>query len=86
MLSPEDLSTDPNYCRLQESVILGDDDSENCIADAKNFVQSAKYYAERGIPHRKGYLLYGPPGTGKTSFCQVSFSFSVLGLPYVLLP
>jgi chaperone BCS1 len=26
------------------------------------------FYARRGIPYRRGYLLYGPPGTGKTSF------------------
>lgn len=27
-----------------------------------------KWYADRGIPYRRGYLFYGPPGTGKTSF------------------
>ncbi|RDH26960.1 P-loop containing nucleoside triphosphate hydrolase protein [Aspergillus welwitschiae] len=26
------------------------------------------WYAERGIPYKRGYLLYGPPGTGKSSF------------------
>jgi len=26
-----------------------------------------KYYLERGIPYRRGYLLHGPPGTGKSS-------------------
>lgn len=26
------------------------------------------FYARRGVPYRRGYLLYGPPGTGKTSF------------------
>lgn len=29
--------------------------------------KTARWYAERGIPYRRGYLLYGPPGTGKTS-------------------
>jgi len=26
-----------------------------------------QWYAERGIPYRRGYLLYGVPGSGKTS-------------------
>lgn len=26
------------------------------------------YFAECGIPYRRGYLFYGPPGTGKSSF------------------
>lgn len=28
-----------------------------------------RFYANRGYPYRRGFLLYGPPGTGKTSFC-----------------
>jgi len=27
-----------------------------------------KWYHERSVPYRRGYLLYGPPGSGKTSF------------------
>ena len=26
------------------------------------------WYAARGIPYRRGYLLYGTPGAGKSSF------------------
>ena len=35
-----------------------------------NFLNSAKWYTDRGIPYRRGYLLYGPPGSGKSSFIQ----------------
>ena len=28
---------------------------------------TARWYAARGLPYRRGYLFYGPPGTGKTS-------------------
>ncbi|EIW80551.1 P-loop containing nucleoside triphosphate hydrolase protein [Coniophora puteana RWD-64-598 SS2] len=30
-------------------------------------MNSKSWYAERGIPFRRGYLLYGAPGAGKTS-------------------
>ena len=28
---------------------------------------TARWYANRGIPYRRGYLFHGPPGTGKSS-------------------
>jgi len=38
--------------------------------DIKTFLERRQWYADRGIPYRRGYLLYGPPGSGKTSFIQ----------------
>ncbi|KAF9206760.1 hypothetical protein BGZ59_011502 [Podila verticillata] len=38
------------------------------VKDAKEFFASESWYAERGLPFRRGLLLYGSPGTGKTSF------------------
>ena len=29
--------------------------------------ETPRWYANRGIPYRRGYLFHGPPGTGKTS-------------------
>jgi len=37
------------------------------LADCKDFLCSEEWYAERGIPFRRGYLLHGVPGSGKTS-------------------
>ncbi|KAI0298996.1 hypothetical protein B0F90DRAFT_1810747 [Multifurca ochricompacta] len=43
------------------------DSYEMLVADAKDFLKSEKWYADRGIPFRRGYLLYGVPGSGKSS-------------------
>ncbi|KAF9913749.1 hypothetical protein BX616_009655 [Lobosporangium transversale] len=60
----------PRKRRLLESVILDDGIAERVVRDVKEFVKNEKWYADRGIPYRRGYLLYGPPGSGKTSFIQ----------------
>jgi len=39
--------------------------------DIQRFHDSAEWYANKGVPYRRGYLLYGPPGTGETSFTEV---------------
>lgn len=58
----------PRPVRPLASVILPKGLSEKLVADAHEFLKSSSWYAERGIPYRRGYLLHGPPGTGKTSF------------------
>lgn len=60
----------PRSKRPLESVILDKGVKERIVADVQDFLSSAKWYYERGIPYRRGYLLYGPPGTGKSSFIQ----------------
>ena len=50
--------------------MIVDIDTEHLLADAKRFAASSKWYSDRGIPHRRGYLLHGPPGCGKTSLIQ----------------
>ena len=62
------LSGWPKDKRPFSSVILDRGIAENIKNDILEFLQSSKWYLERGIPYRRGYLLYGPPGTGKTSF------------------
>ncbi|OAA62971.1 BCS1-like ATPase [Cordyceps fumosorosea ARSEF 2679] len=51
------------------TVILPDKVKADIIADAGDYLDPAtrRWYANRGIPYRRGYLLYGPPGTGKSS-------------------
>ncbi|KAF9779268.1 P-loop containing nucleoside triphosphate hydrolase protein [Thelephora terrestris] len=53
--------------RPLSSIILDTGIKEKILDDARDFLDSKKWYTERGIPFRRGYLLYGAPGTGKTS-------------------
>lgn len=50
------------------SVILDGNTAEDIIKDVTEFVDSKKWYEDRGLPYRRGYLFHGPPGCGKTSF------------------
>lgn len=60
----------PRKKRMVESVVLDKGVAEGILHDVEDFLDSGKWYFERGIPYRRGYLLYGPPGSGKTSFIQ----------------
>ncbi|KAG8780445.1 hypothetical protein FRC12_023027 [Ceratobasidium sp. 428] len=53
--------------RPMSSIVLEPGVKDMLLADAKDFLRSEDWYAERGIPFRRGYLLHGVPGSGKTS-------------------
>ena len=57
--------------RSRDTLVLAEGVAESVIDDARRFVGESMWYRERGIPHRRGYLLYGPPGTGKSSLAHV---------------
>lgn len=56
-------------CRPMNTVVLNDDRKLDVLADINEYLNpaTARWYANRGIPYRRGYLFHGPPGTGKTS-------------------
>ncbi len=58
----------PRRRRSLDSVILDENVSTRLLADVEEWIHSSKWYSDRGIPYRRGYLLYGPPGSGKSSF------------------
>ncbi|MDD4912571.1 MAG: AAA family ATPase [Sideroxydans sp.] len=49
------------------SVVLDGEIRQRLLEDVRGFFSKRSWYAQMGIPWRRGYLLYGPPGTGKTS-------------------
>ncbi|ESK91490.1 mitochondrial chaperone bcs1 [Moniliophthora roreri MCA 2997] len=59
--------TDSRHKRPMNSIVLNPGVKEMLLADTKDFLASEKWYADRGIPFRRGYLLHGVPGSGKSS-------------------
>jgi chaperone BCS1 len=58
----------PRNSRAIDSVVFDHGVSERIVDDVKEFSNNSKWYMDRGVPYRRGYLLYGPPGCGKSSF------------------
>lgn len=56
--------------RNLKDITLDSTVKEPLVRDIGDYLdpRTRKYYANRGIPWRRGFLFYGPPGTGKTSF------------------
>ncbi|SPO02663.1 related to BCS1 protein precursor [Cephalotrichum gorgonifer] len=55
--------------RPLSTVILRESKKQLLLDDIGDYLNPAtrRWYSNRGIPYRRGYLLYGPPGTGKSS-------------------
>lgn len=55
--------------RPLDTVVLDNLQKQSLLADINEYLHpsSPRWYANRGIPYRRGYLFAGPPGTGKSS-------------------
>ncbi|TPX41256.1 hypothetical protein SeMB42_g05653 [Synchytrium endobioticum] len=60
----------PRARRALASVVLDRGVADALRADMARFAAMRAWYADRGIPYRRGYLLHGPPGGGKSSFVR----------------
>jgi chaperone BCS1 len=58
------------------TVVLDESVKQSLLDDMRDYLHpyTRRWYSNRGIPYRRGYLLYGPPGTGKSSL-----SFAIAG-------
>ncbi|KAI0469004.1 BCS1 N terminal-domain-containing protein [Xylaria cf. heliscus] len=70
------MSSEPSWQRCMSrasrpfsTVILDEKTKKDLIDDVTDYLNptTQRWYANRGIPYRRGYLLHGPPGTGKSS-------------------
>jgi chaperone BCS1 len=63
--------------RHLSTVVLDESQKRMILGDMREYLDPStkKWYSNRGIPYRRGYLFTGPPGTGKTSLC-----FALAGL------
>ncbi|KAK1672916.1 BCS1 N terminal-domain-containing protein [Colletotrichum godetiae] len=69
-------TTEPTWQRCMartsrpfSTVILNEKTKKELVDDVADYLSpvTRKWYSNRGIPWRRGYLLTGPPGTGKSS-------------------
>ncbi|KAI8950264.1 BCS1 N terminal-domain-containing protein [Xylaria longipes] len=70
------MSSEPSWQRCMSrasrpfsTVILNEKTKQDLVDDVTDYLNpiTQRWYANRGIPYRRGYLLHGPPGTGKSS-------------------
>ena len=63
--------------RDMKTVVLDHEQKLQVLTDMNEDLHpdTPRWYANRGIPLRRGYLFHGPPGTGKTSL-----SFALAGV------
>ena len=75
----------PRRTRQLGSVVLAPGRKDQIVQDVEAFLERGSWYAERGIPYRRGYLLHGAPGSGKSSFItalagHLDFNICILNL------
>ncbi|QKX61641.1 uncharacterized protein TRUGW13939_08793 [Talaromyces rugulosus] len=51
------------------TVIMDENLKYSILKDIQEFLDDQKWYINRGMLYKRGYLLHGDPGTGKSSFC-----------------
>ncbi|KAL4900268.1 hypothetical protein BDW74DRAFT_162346 [Aspergillus multicolor] len=71
--------------RPLSTVYLDEEAKQNFLADLQRYLlpSTRRWYSDRGIPYRRGFMFYGPPGTGKSSLAFAAAGY--LGLNVYIL-
>ncbi|KAJ0415443.1 BCS1 N terminal-domain-containing protein [Aspergillus carlsbadensis] len=71
--------------RPLSTVYLDESHKRDFLADVQRYLlpSTRKWYSDRGIPYRRGYMFYGPPGTGKSSLAFAAAGYLRLNV-YIL--
>lgn len=69
--------------RRADSVVLVEGLWDEILSDVRSFLDREQWYADNGLPWRRGYLFKGPPGNGKSS--AVRAIVGEIGLPLYVL-
>ncbi|CEL10200.1 hypothetical protein ASPCAL13324 [Aspergillus calidoustus] len=71
--------------RPLSTVYLDESHKRNFLADVQRYLlpSTRKWYSDRGIPYRRGYMFHGPPGTGKSSLAFAAAGYLRLNV-YIL--
>ncbi len=69
-LSPEDLGKMPLHKGRALDNLIFPKRIKELINEIELWRNNRDWYAEKGIPWKRGWLLYGPPGTGKTALAR----------------
>ena len=73
------VNTNKNF----KNTIVSEYVSKNFYEDVKKFMNNEAYYAEKGVPYKRGYLLHGLPGCGKSSLVKAlanEFSLDIFSI------
>lgn len=57
------------YCKSKTLDRVFIEDKDKLVTDIEMFLKDRKWYSERLIPYKRGYLFFGKPGNGKTAMC-----------------
>ena len=71
-----------------KNTIVSESVCKNFYEDVKYFINNEKFYVEKGIPYKRGYMLYGLPGCGKSSLIKAlanEFSLDIFSIDLEIL-